>query len=332
MKTMSTRRNFVMVLVAGAFAPIASFAQQKSKIWRVGFLAQRRLEFVDSDVAYGPFVQGMRELGYVVGKNLVIEWRSADGKSERLSELAAELVRMKVDVLATQGTPAAQAAQKATGTIPIVMIGMGDPVGSGLVKSLARPGGNSTGLSIMTADLAPKLLEMLRATVPNATRVAVLVNPANSANILGLRGIQAAAQKLGVEIQPVEVGTPQEIANAFTAMMNHKATALIVPLEAFFQQQRSQIVELATKHRLPTIGAYPQFVEAGGLMSYGQSVRENFGRAAYYVDRILKGANPGDLPVEQPMRFEMVVNLRTAKALGITVPPTIMVQATRVIE
>ena len=329
---MNTRRKLVIAIGAGALAPRASFAQAPGKVWRVGFLSVRHLDFVDSDFVYGPFTQGMRKLGYVEGKNLVIEWRSAEGKAERLPELAAELVRLKVDVLATFGTPASLAAQKVTTTIPMVMISVGDPVGAGLVKSLARPGGNSTALSTMTADLGPKLLEMLLSMAPKVTRVAILVNPANAYLAGLLKSIQAAAQQLGAKIQPVEAGTPQEIANGFAAMARQKAGALIVPLEQLFQQQKNQIVELVAKHRLPSIGAYAEYAEAGGLMSYGQNVGENFRRAATHIDKIFKGANPGEIPVEQPTRFEMVVNIKTAKALGLKVPQSILILATKVIE
>ena len=334
---MNNRRKLVLALGAGALAqfaslaPLVSFAQQR-KVWRVGFLAYRHVDFVDADFYYGPFTQGMRELGYVVGRNLVIEWRSAEGKSERLPELAAELVRLKVDVLATQGTPASLAAQKATTAIPIVMLGVGDPVGSGLVKSLARPGGNSTGLSSMTADLGPKQLEMLRSMVPKVTLVAVLVNPSNANMTILLKNVQAAAQRVGVKIQPVEASTPQEIANGFAAMARQSAGALIVLREALFQQQKNQIVELAAKQQLPSIGGYGEYVEAGGLMSYGQNIRENYRRAATYVDKIFKGANPGDLPVEQPTQFELFINRKTANALGLKIPNSILLQATKVIE
>ena len=329
---MINRRKIVIALGAGVLAPFASLAQQQGKVWRVGFLVQRHMEFVDADYNYGPFMQGMRELGYVVGKNLVIEWRSAEGKAERLPELAAELVRLKLDVLATAGTPAALAAQKATATLPIVMISVGDPVGNGLVKSLARPGGNSTALSNMNTDLAPKLLEMLRGMVPKVTRVAVLVNPSNVTNTSGLKNIQAAAQKLGVKIQPVAASTPQEIASAFAAMARQHAGALIVLRAAFFNQQKHQIVELAAKHRLPSISGDSEYAEAGGLMSYGNNVRENYKRAATYVDKIFKGANPGDLPVEQPTTFELFINRKTANALGLKIPNSMLAQATKVIE
>ena len=330
---MITRRKIVLTLGAGALiSPLSSFAQPAAKVWRIGFLAQSRVDFVDADFIYGPFTQGMRELGYVVGKNLVIEWRSAEGKSERLPELAAELVRLKVDVLAASGTLPSLAAQKATTTIPIVMISLGDPIGSGLVKSLARPGGNSTGLSIMTTDLGPKLLEMLRGMVPKVTRVAVLSNPSNVTNTSGLKNVQAAAQKVGVKIQPVEAGTPQEIANGFAAMARQNTGALIVQRDPLFQQQKNRIVELAAKQRLPSIGSYSEYVEAGGLMSYGQNIRYNFKRAAAYVDKIFKGANPGDIPVEQPTTFELFINRKTANALGLKISNSMLVQATKVIE
>ena len=329
---MITRRKLVLSLGASALAPLASFAQQQSKVWRVGFLAQRHLDLVDADYNYGPFTQGMRELGYVVGKNLVIEWRSAEGKSERLPELAAELARLKVDVLAMSGTPASLAAQKATATIPIVMISVGDPVGNGLVKSLARPGGNSTGLSNMAAELGPKLLEMLRDMVPKLTRVAVLVNPTNAAVILNLKNIQTAAQKIGVKIQSVEAQTPQEIANGFGAMARQNAGAFIMPLEQLLVQQTNQIVELAAKQRLPSISQYAEYVAAGGLMSYGASLREINRRAATYIDKIFKGANPGDIPVEQPTTFELFINRKTAKTLGLKIPYALQISATKFIE
>ena len=329
---MVTRRRVVMALGAGALAPFALCAQPQGKVWRVGHLSQRHIEFVDADNQYGPFTQGMRELGYVVGKNLAIEWRSAEGKSERLPELAAELVRLKVDVLVTSATPASLAAQKATTTIPIVMYNVGDPVGSGLVKSLARPGGNSTGLSNITAELYPKRLEMLRGMVPKLTRVTVLVNPTNVSTTLGLKNVQAAGQRVGVKIQPVEASTPQEIVSAFSMMARQNARALIVSADSFFVGQKNQIAELATKQRLPSIGEYGEYVEAGGLLSYGQNLRENSRRAATYVDKIFKGANPGDIPVEQPTRFELFINRKTAKALGLTIPQSLLISATKIIE
>ena len=209
---------------------------------------------------------------------------------------------------------------------------IGDPVGSGLVKSLARPGGNSTGLSTMGIDVAPKLLEMLRTLMPKVARVAVLLNPANAVAPALLKNVQAAAQRVGVKIQSAEASTPQEIANGFAAMARQNAGALIVSLDTFFVQQKNQIVELVAMHRLPSIGIYSEYVEAGGLMSYGQNIRENYRRAATYIDKIFRGANPGDLPVERPTKFELFINLKTAKALGIKIPQSILVRADKVIE
>ena len=329
---MNTRRKLVIALGAGALAPLASLAQAPGKVWRVGFLAQRHLNLVDADSNYGPFTQGMRALGYVVGKNLLIEWRSAEGDASRLPELAAELVRLNVDVLATASTPSALAAQKATSTIPIVMINVADPVGSGLVKSLAQPGGNITGYSSLGVELSPKLLQLLHEMAPRVTRVAVLVNPSDPVTSLHLKDLQRAAQTVGVTIQPLEARTPQEIANAFAVMGRNKAGALLVLRNPLFQQQKSQIVELAAKHRLPSIGGYSEYVEAGGLMSYGPSISENYRRAAIYVDKIFKGAKPGELPVEQPTTFELVINMKTANALGLKVPQAILIQVTKVIE
>ena len=313
--------------------PVCSFAQQQGKVWRVGFLSQRRhVDFLDSDYYYGPFRQGMRELGYVEGKNLVIEWRSAEGKFERLPDLAAELVQLKVDVIVTAGTPAISAAQKATTTIPIVMGSAGDPVGSGFVKSLARPGGNITGLSNMVVDLGPKHLEMLRSMVPKLSRVAVLVNPSNSSHATILKSVQAAAQKTNIKVLPAEARTPQEIESAFSTMTQGNVGAVLVAIDAFFIQQGRQIAELAAKHRLPSMSASREYVEAGGLMSYGQNLADNYRRAATYVDKILKGAKPGDLPVEQPTKFELIINGKTAKALGLTIPQSLLISADKVIE
>ena len=329
---MNTRRKLVIAIGAGALAPRASFAQAPGKVWRVGFLAQRRVDFVEADSIFGPFTQGMRELGFVEGGNLAIIWRSAEGNIERLPELAAELARLNPDVLVTNGTPASLAAQKATATIPIVMVNVADPLATGLVKSLARPGGNSTALSTIGSELGPKLLEILRTMVPKASRVAVLVNPANPVTAPTLQNILAAAQKLDLKIQPIEARTPQEIANGFAAMARQNAGALLVSLDPFLVQQKSQIAELAAKHRLPSIAGHGEYAEAGGLMIYGQSIRENYKRAASYVDKIFKGAKAGELPVEMPTKFEMIVNLKTAQALGIKVPQSILIQATRVIE
>jgi len=329
----NNRRKLVFALGAGAVGvPFTSFAQQQGKVWRVGFLAQRHLDFVDSDFSYGPFRQGMRELGYVEGKNLVMEWRSAEGKSELLPGLAAELVRLNVDALAASGTPATVAAQKATTTIPIIMIAVADPVANGLVKSLARPGGNTTGNSGVFADLGPTLLEILFDMVPKLSSVAILKNPSNPGQDTMLKNIQPAAQKFGVKILPVEARTPQDIEQAFSTMAREKSGAVIVLQNPLFQQQKSQIVKLAAEHRLPTTTMYREYVEAGGLMSYGANLKSIYRRAASYVDKVLKGAKPGDIPVEQPTLFELVINVKTAKALGLKIPNSILVRADKVIE
>lgn len=328
----STRRKLLIALGAGALAaPLGSYAQQQGKVWRVGFLALRRPASLDSDL-FGAFPQGMRELGYVEGKNMVIEWRFADGKSERLPGLAAELVLLKVDVIMTAGTQAISAAQKATTTIPIVMGGANDPVGSGFVHSLARPGGNITGPSLLLGDVTPKQLELLLTMVPKLSRVAVLVNPANVSYATLLNNIQAAAQRASIKVLPVETRTPQQIKDAFSMMARDKAEAVIVASDALFTQQIRQIAELAAKDRLPLIAPFREYVEAGVLMSYGQNLADHFRRAAGYVDRILKGAKSGDLPVEQPTKFELVINRRTAKALGLKIPVELLLRADKVIE
>ena len=274
----------------------------------------------------------MRELGYVEGKNLVIEWRFADTKYERFPSLAAELVKMNVDVIVSNGTAATSAAQKSTTTIPVVMVNANDPVVSGFVKSLAHPEGNITGLSNLAAELSPKHLEMLQSMVPKLSRVAVLMNPNNSSHITALKNIQAAAQTARVAILHMEARTAPEIEKAFSAMTQGKAGAVIVPRDGLFIQQVRQIAELAAKHRLPAIAGVREYVEAGGLMSYGSSISDHYRRTATYVDKILKGAKPGDLPVEQPTKFELVLNLRTAKALGMTFPHGVLLRADEVVQ
>jgi len=274
----------------------------------------------------------MRELGYVEGKNLVIEWRFADNKYERLPDLAADLVRLKVDVIVTAGPAATSAAQKATTTIPIVFGGANDPVGSGFVKSLARPAGNITGLSNVSVEMSPKLLEMLLSTMPKLSRVAVLMNPSNSGHATMLKNVQAAAQKANVKVLPVEARTPQEIETGFSVMTKENAKAVIVVRDALFNQQVRQIAELAAKNRLSSIAQIREYVDAGGLMSYGPSITDSYRRAATYVDKIFKGAKPGDLPVEQPTKFELLINRKTAKALGLTVPQSLLISADKVIE
>ena len=330
---MNKRRELVIALGAGALsAPFGSHAQQQGKVWRVGYLNQRRRpDSLDSENP-GAFRGGMQELGYVEGKNLAIEWRFADGHYERVPVLAAELVQLKVDVIVAGGTPETSAAQKATTNIPIVMGNVGDPVGSGLIKSLARPGGNITGSTNMTGDIAPKQLEMLLGMVPTLSRVAVLVNPANPAHITILKNVEAAARRVGVTILPVEARTAREIEDGFSTMSRKNAGAVIVQSAGLFNVQRRQISNLAIKNRLPSIHLNREYAEAGGLMSYGPNVADQYRRAASYVDKIFKGAKPGDLPVEQPTKFEMIINGKTAKALGLTIPQSLLISADKVIE
>lgn len=329
----TARRRLLIALAAGALAaPFGSLAQQQGKVWRVGFLSQRaRPDSLDSDV-FGTFRRGMRELGYVEGKNLVIEWRFADGKIERLPDLASELVRLKVDIILAAGSPATGAAQKATATVPIVMGSVSEPVGAGFVKSLARPGGNITGLANMSGDTVSKQLEMLLSMVPKLSRVAMLMNPDSSTQVTTLKNVQAAAQGVGVTVLPVKARTPQEIENAFSVMTREKAGAVIVAADQYFRQQRFQIAALAMKHRIPSILPNREFAEAGGLMSYGPNVIDNYRRAAIYVDKIFKGARPGDLPVEQPTKIHLAINRKTAKTLGLTIPQELLLRADEVIE
>jgi putative ABC transport system substrate-binding protein len=328
------RRDTILALVAlgTAAGTRVALAQQQGKVWHVGFLSlQTRSDSLISQYN-DAFLKGMRGLGYVEGKNLVVEWRFADGKSERLPDMAAELVQLKVDVIVAVASPAIGAAQKATTTIPIVMATTGDPVGSGFVKSLARPGGNITGLSNMGGDIGPKQFDLLRSVVPKLSRVAVLVSPTSTTYRAISESVQVAAQKTNVKTLVIEASTPQEIENAFSAMTRDNADAVLVGAAPFFTIQRLQIAELALKYRLPSVFGNRAIVEAGGLMSYAQNFVENYPRAATYVDKILKGAKPADLPVEQPTQFDLVVNLKTAKVLGITIPQSILLRADAVIE
>ena len=326
------RRQFLIATGALLAAPIASFAQQQGRIWRVGYLGlNRRPASIDSGVT-GALIREMRELGYVEGKNLVIEWRFADGNSERLPDLAAELVRLKVDVLVSESSPATSALQKASPTIPIVMAVSGDPVRSGYVKSLARPGGNITGLSTLFNEMSAKQLELLLGMLPKLSRVAVLTNPANSTHAPFLQNVQSAAQQAGITVLSVEARTGPEIENAFPMMIQGKAEALIVVSDALILMHYRKIAELAAKNRLPSVSNVRQYVEAGGLISYGPNLEELYRRAATYVDKIFKGAKPADLPVEQSMKFELFINNKAAKALGVKIPQAVLVRADRVIE
>ena len=313
-------------------APLAAEAQQPGKLHRIGFLSPASPSDLRSQRFLEAFRNGLGELGYVEGQNIGIESRWAAGKYERLPGLAAELVRLKMDVIVTAAVPAIRAAKEATDTIPIIMAVVVDPVATGLVASLARPGGNITGLSIMTPELVGKQLEMLKEVVPKASRVAVLWNPANSGNAPQLRAADVAARTLGVRLQPLEARGPREIDSAFAAMAKEGASAVLVLVDAVFIDQRTRIADLAATRRLPAVYGLPEYVEAGGLMSYGPSYLYNYRRAAVYVDKILKGAKPADLPVEQPTQFELIFNLKTAKALGLTIPHSLLLRADRVIQ
>jgi putative tryptophan/tyrosine transport system substrate-binding protein len=309
-------------------APLAAPAQQlPGKTARIGLLFFVSTPFLDE-----AFRQGLRELGYVEGQNIVIEYRSAEGKDERLPGLAAELVRLKVDVIVAASPPATEAAKQATSTIPIVFTVSGDPVAEGFVASLARPGGNLTGLATISPELVGKQLEMLKGVAPKVTRVAVLQNPSTGLHPVALRQAEGAARALGVQLQILEARTPSEIDAAFAAMSSRRAGGVLVLRDAMFRAQRTQIAALAAKSRLPAVYGFREQAEAGGLMAYGASVPHMFRRAATYVDKILKGAKPADLPVEQPTKFELVINLKTAKALGLTIPPSLLGQADQVIQ
>ncbi|PYN40355.1 MAG: ABC transporter substrate-binding protein [Candidatus Rokuibacteriota bacterium] len=268
----------------------------------------------------------------VEGQNIKIESRWAEGNYDRLPGLAADLVRLKVDVIVTYGTPASQAAKQATGTIPIVMAAIIDPVASGLVTSIARPGGNLTGQSMMSPDLAEKQLEILKEVVPKISRVAVLHNPANPGNAPQLRHAQDAARALGVRLQLLGARGPSEIDSAFAAMTNEQAGAVIVLVDAVLQNNRTRITDLAARHRLPAVYGLSEYAEVGGLLAYGPNRLDMFRRAVTYVDRILKGAKPGDLPVEQPTKFQLVINLKSAKALGLRIPQSVLVRADEILQ
>ena len=328
------RRTFLVCTGAVVLAaPHAAFAQVQTKARRLGFLTPRaRPSPPDRDAFSDAFLQGMRELGYVEGKNLVIEWRYANGNYKSLPDLAAELTRMDLEVIVTYGTAAAQALKKATSTIPIVVTAAVDLVGSGIVESLRRPGGNLTGLSAIGVDLSPKHAELMKTMIPKLASVAVLMNPGNSTHPAVLKNVEAAAEKLGMKVVPADAGTPSEIESAFTAASRKGAGAVIVAADAFYSGQGPQLAAAELKHRMPTISIYDGNVRAGCLMSYGQNIADFHRQAATYVDKILKGAKPGDLPVEQPTKFELVINLKTAKALGLTVPPALLGRADQVIE
>jgi len=327
----NTRRKLLISLGASALAaPLAAFAQQKGRFWRIGFLGTASASGMAGRVE--ALRAGLRDLGYVEGKNLVIEFRRAEGYYERLPELAAELVRLKVDIIVAQATPGILAAKSATTTIPIVMATSGDAVGMGLVASLARPGGNVTGMTGFGPEGSAKRLELLRDAFPRTRQVAVLLNPGNPiAMRVTFPAMEATAKSLRLELQQFGVRGPGDIDSAFAAMAKRRIDAVVTTNDAVITDNAGAIANLAAKMRLPSVGP-SEFAEAGGLMAYGASRLELFRRAAYFVDRILKGAKPGDLPVEQATRFETVLNQKAAKALGLQFPQEVMARADRVIE
>ena len=319
----------VLLLLA---APLAAGAQPAAKVPRVGYLTGNLATGLHLQEA---FRQGLRDLGYIEGRDVVIEYRDAEGKYERLPALAADLVGRKVDVIVVTSTPAALAARQATRSIPIVLAWVADPVGSGLITSLARPGGNVTGLSALAPELVGKRLELLKQAVPGASRIAVLRHPGDYGDRTEremLTEADVAARVLGVRLQVVEARGAEDFDRAFSDMTRARADAVTVQSTNIFFIERRRLVEVAAKHRLPTMYLAREFVDAGGLMSYAANVADLSRRAATYVDKILKGTKPGDLPVEQPIKFELVINLKTAKALGLTISPSLLARADRVIE
>ena len=327
------RREVIAGLAGAATWPLAARAQQRGGAARIGWLAAAAREQRTARKALDTFGQELRALGYVEGQNIAIEHRFAQRDLGRLPQLAAELVRLKVDAIVAAPSPAAVAAKQATDTIPIVMVNVGDPVGLGLIASLARPGGNVTGLSYSVGlETFGKGLELLKDVAPNLRRVAILSNPANPAHALAIKNVELAAETLGVQLQPVEARGPDEFDGAFAAMVKERAGAVIIVADILSVSYAARLAELAVSHRLPSMHAFREEVEAGGLISYGPNFFEPWRRAATFVDKLLKGASPAELPVEQPTKFELVLNLRTARALGLAIPPTLLARADEVIE
>ena len=325
-----SRLVFAVAVAFGCLATLpAALAQQPAKVFRIGFLGSGGP--VDHAPRVDVFRQGLRDLGYVEGRTATIEYRLAEGKMERLPALAAELVALKVDVIVASGTPTALAAKNATTTIPIVFATSGDPVGT-LVASIARPGGNITGLSLVGPELVARQLQLLKEAVPKASRVAVLANPDNPYTLTMVKEVETAARSLRVRTHFVESRGGVATDAAFDAMAKERSNALLVLFDPILTGQRTRITELANKHRLPSMYPHREYAEVGGLMAYGASLTDLYRRAATYVDKILKGARPADLPVEQPTKFELVVNLKTARSLGLTIPPSLLLRADESIE
>ena len=330
---MNNRRKLVIALGAGALAaPFTLFAQQQGKVWRLGYLDfGTRQSMVDSG-RHAALIEGLRERGYIEGKNIVIDARYADSDARRMGEITAELVQENVDLILALGAVEAQPAQRATSRIPIVVVTTTDPVGNGFAATLARPGGNITGMSSGVEDTAQKLVELLIVAVPKLKRIAVLTRSTNVAHPRLLQQIQAAARKAGKQVLQLDAHTPEEIERRFATMVRERVDAAIIPPDPFLFSRRTQIAGLALKHRLPTICPYPEYTEAGGLMNYGSDRNDNFRRAGIFVDKILKGEKPGDIPFEQPTRYYFVINRRTANALGVKLNNELLARADKVIE
>ena len=325
------KKTFVSLLTTFLLATISlAEAQPAKKVFRIGLLSGNRPSPMPSNIE--AFRQGLRELGYVEGQNISVEYRFAEGKEERYAILAAELVNLGVDVIVTFGTQATVAAKQATSTIPILVGNAGDLVGEGLVASLARPGGNITGFTGVDPDLSAKRLQLLREILPKVSRVAVLYHGGPGGDQEELRETQTAAKTLGVQIQPLQVLEPDQFQRAYTAMTKERAQALIIFVGSFIAFHRKELLELAAKIRIPTMCGNPEWSEAGGLISYGNDRRDQFRRVATYVDKILKGTKPADLPVQQPMKYELVINMKTAKEIGVTIPPNVLARADKVIK
>jgi ABC-type uncharacterized transport system substrate-binding protein len=320
------RRDFIGLLGGAAAWPVDALAQQAGKVWRMGFIAHGHEPFYDA------LFEGLREYGYDDGRNLIVERRYARGQAERFKEFAAEMVRLKVDIIIVVTTPAALAVMNATKTIPIVHPNAIDPLNTGLIASLAHPGGNLTGGAQLTAEASAKRLQILKTVVPGLSHAAALWNPGNSAIVFSWKETQGAARVLGITLRSHEVQGPKDFAAAFAAITEERPNALLVLQDAVTMQQRREIIDFAIKERLPSMFQEKGWAEAGGLMSYGENLASMYRRAAYFVDRIFKGAKPADLPVEQATNFDMVLNLRTAKAIGLTIPDSVLALANEVIE
>ena len=322
-----------LALVLGLLAaPLAAEAQQAAKVYRIGLLGGSPPNSPGGRRAWEGFFQGMRELGYVEGRDILVEGRWYGDRTDRLPALAAELVRLRVDVIVAGAPPAPEAAQRATSTIPIVMAIHSDPVGSGLAVSVAKPGKNVTGVSTLSLELVGKRLQLLKEAVPGISRVAVLWNPTVTTLALDVREAGVAARSLKVQLQVLEARAPSDLAGAFSAMAKDRTGGVLILTSSMFYAERTRIAELAAQSRVPAIYGVKEFAEAGGLMTYGVGLGESFRRAARYVDKILKGAKPADLPIEQPTKFELVVNLKAARTLGLTIPPSLLAQADEVIQ